>query len=307
MRRVASAAAIAASAWTVAHLRSPAVRSWRSPDLPIRRLGPLSYRIASPDVSDIGIVLLHGLVATGDVFGATPELLGAQHRVVVPDLLGFGRSLDEGRGDFSTAAHLAALDALIDHELGDRRIRIGAHSMGSALALRWAAANPHRVERVVCVGAPMWPDADSATAALGALGPMGKSLVLDDGLARAVCSFNCRHRSLAGLLSAAVTPRWPIAVARQASLHTWPAYIAALEEQIINCPWSELLATLAEQGVPVHLIKGDRDTIGDVELLDEIATWPGVDVSIVDGDHTLPAADPHLLANHLSRTAGESS
>ena len=217
-----------------------------------------------------------------------------------PDLLGFGRSLDEHRTDFSTAAHLEALDDLIDHELRGRKLRIGAHSMGSALALRWAAANPDRVERVVCVGAPIWPDADSAKAALGALGPMGKSLVLDDRLARAVCSFNCRHRTLAGLLSAAAAPRWPIPVARQASLHTWPAYITALEDQIINCPWNELLDTLAEQEVPVRLIKGDRDTIGDPDLLNEIATRAGVDVSIVAGDHTLPAADPNLLVEELT-------
>ena len=301
MRRVAATVAIAgASAWTAAHLQLPAVRAWQSPDLPIRRHGPLSYRATGPDDAEIGIVLLHGLVATGDVFGATPALLGAQHRVVVPDLLGFGRSLDEHRTDFSTAAHLDALDALIDQELGARRIRIGAHSMGSALALRWAAANPHRVDRVVCVGAPIWPDADSAKAALGTLGPMGKSLVLDDRLARTVCSFNCRHRTLAGLLSAAVAPRWPIPVARQASLHTWPAYIAALEDQIINCPWHDLLDTLTSEKVPVHLVKGDRDSIGDPDLLDALDTRTGVDVTIVAGDHTLPAAAPKLLVHALS-------
>ena len=129
---------------------------------------------------------------------------------------------------------------------------------------------------------------------------MGKSLVLDDRLARTVCSFNCRHRTLAGLLSAAAAPRWPIPVARQASLHTWPAYIAALEDQIINCPWHDLLDTLASEEVPVHLIKGDRDSIGDPELLDALGTRAGVDVTIVNGDHTLPAAAPSLLVGELS-------
>lgn len=299
MRRAAATAAIATSAWTLAHLRSPAVQAWQPPDLPLRRHGPLSYRITGPDDADIGILLLHGLVATGDVFGVTPELLGAQHRVVVPDLLGFGRSLDEHRTDFSTTAHLDALDNLIDHELGHRSIRIGAHSMGSALALRWAAANPDRIDRVVCIGAPLWPDAERAKAALGTLGPMGKSLVLDDRLARAVCSFNCRHRTLAGLLAAAFAPRWPIPVARQASLHTWPAYITALEDQIINCPWHQLLDKLAENLVPVRLIRGEDDTIGDRSCFLEAASRPGVDVIIVPGDHTLPTAEPNLLVDAL--------
>lgn len=299
MKRVATAAALAASAWAIVHRRSPAVHAWRAPDLPIRRHGPLSYRVAGPGDAETGVVLLHGLVATGDVFGATPGILAQQHRVVVPDLLGFGRSLDEHRTDFSTTAHLDALDDLLSHELAGKQVRIGAHSMGSALALRWAAANPHRVERVVGVGPPIWPDADTARNALGRLGPMGRSLILDRRIAHAICSFNCRHRNLAGLLSAAIAPRWPIPIARQASLHTWPAYIDTLQEQIIDCPWPELLDRLAAAHTPVHLIRGDRDGIGDTGYIQGLATIPGVDVVTVPGDHTLPATQPRLLVDAL--------
>jgi len=299
MRRVAATAALASAGWTIAHNRSPAVRAWQRPSLPLRRHGPLTYRAAGPADADTGILLLHGLVATGDVFGATPAILAQKHRVVVPDLLGFGRSIDEDRADFSTTAHLAALDDLIDHELGDRRIRIGAHSMGSGIALRWAATNPARVDRVVCVGPPIWPDADSAQDALSRFGPMGKSLILDDRIARAICSFNCRHRTTSGILSAAIAPRWPIPIARQASLHTWPAYLTALQEQVIDCPWNELTETLAIEKIPVRLIKGDRDTIGDPTYLDELGDRPGIIVDTAPGDHTLPTADPNLLVHAL--------
>lgn len=299
MRRVAPAVGITAAAWTTAHRRSPAVRAWQPSELPVLQHGPLRYRSAGPDGADTGILLLHGLVATGDVFGETPSLFARNHRVVVPDLLGFGRSLDEHRTDFSAAAHLGALDDLVTHELGDRRIRIGAHSMGSALALRWAAANPDRVDHVVCLGAPIYRDADAANRALSDFGLMGRSLILDDRIARAICAFNCRHRTIAGLVSAVVAPRWPIPIARQASLHTWPAYIAALEEQIINCPWSDLVEQLAQANVPIRLIKGSRDSIGDPALLQELGARTGIDVTIVAGDHTLPAANPTLLVNSL--------
>lgn len=300
MRRVAAALGIAGATWAMIHQRAPAVRSWQRPDLPVLRHGPLNYRCAGPDDADIGVVLLHGLVATGDVFGETPSLLATNHRVVVPDLLGFGRSLDEQRSDFSTAAHLDALDDLITHELGDRRVRIGAHSMGSALALRWAAEKPDRVDRVVCLGPPIYPNADAARSALGELGPMGRSLILDDRIARAICTFNCRHRTLAGLLSALAAPRWPIPIARQASLHTWPAYISAIEEQIINCPWGDLVATLVQQRVPIRLVRGDRDPIGEPDVLRTLGSLAAIDAALVDGDHTLPAARPTLLVDALS-------
>ncbi len=300
MRRVASAVGISGATWAIIHQRAPAVQAWQPPDLPVLRHGPLHYRCAGPGDADIGILLLHGLVATGDVFGAIPSLLARNHRVVVPDLLGFGRSIDEQRTDFSTAAHLDALDDLITHELGDRPIRVGAHSMGGALALRWAAANPDRVDRVVCLGPPIYPDADTARSALGELGPMGRSLILDDRIARAVCAFNCRHRHLAGLLSALAAPRWPIPIARQASLHTWPAYISAIEDQIINCPWGDLVDTLVGQRVLLHLVKGDRDPIGDPDVLRELGSLAGVDLTIVAGDHTLPLSKPAMLVNALS-------
>ena len=295
----AALAALAAAAWMTAHRRSPAVRRWRPPAGPIQRHGPLAYRVAGCRDADTGVLLVHGLVATGDVFGGTPSLLGRRHRVLVPDLLGFGRSLDEHRTDFSSEAHLDALWGLVDDELGGRTLRIGAHSMGSALALRLAAARPDRIERVVCIGPPAWPDPASARAALGVFGPMGRSLVLDDRLARAVCAFNCRHRTLAGLLAAIGTPRWPIPVARQASLHTWPAYIDAVREQIVDFPWSDLVDAVADLGVPVRFVKGTTDSIGDDDFLGSLATRPGIDLLWVGGDHTLPAARPDLLVDAL--------
>ncbi len=299
MGRVATAATVAASAWTVVHHRSPAVRRWQRPDQPIGRHGPLSYRCGGPEDAEIGVVLLHGLVATGDVFGIAPTLLGGQHRVLVPDLLGFGRSLDEQRTDFSVAAHLEALEDLITSTLGDRRIRVGAHSMGSALALHWAAAHRDRVDRVVCIGPTIWADPAAARAGLGELGPMGRALALDGRIAQAVCSFNCRHRAIAGLLSAAIAVSWPIPIARQASLHTWPAYRHAVEDLIIDCPWSELLRSLAEASVPVSLIRGADDPVGDPAAIRSLADRFGIETTVVEGDHSLPASHPTLLVDAL--------
>ena len=122
---------------------------------------------------------------------------------------------------------------------------------------------------------------------------------LDDRLARAVCAFNCRHRTLGGVLAAIGTPRWPIPVARQASLHTWPAYIDAVREQIIDCPWTDLVDAAADLGVPVRFVKGTVDSIGDDDFLGSLATRPGIDLLWVGGDHTLPAARPDLLVDAL--------
>lgn len=54
--------------WALRHCRSPAVQSWRPPQLPGARAGSLYARVDGDD--DRVAILLHGLVSTGGVFGA---------------------------------------------------------------------------------------------------------------------------------------------------------------------------------------------------------------------------------------------
>ncbi len=251
---IATGASVAA--WHLRHRRSTAVRSWRPSNLPRRRIGALSCRTGGAGES--GVLLLHGLVATGDIFGTIPDRLAHMHCVAVPDLLGFGASLDEQRSDFGTAAHLQAIGRVVDEAFGGRRLRIGAHSMGSALALRWATANPERVALVVCFGAPMWPTNAAARRSLASAGPMARSFLTDTRVARRICEFNCRHRTLSGWIAAVLAPRWPSDIARQASQHTWPAYRQAMEQQILHDDWASLLSGAAEAGIEVHLVWGRR-------------------------------------------------
>ena len=287
----------AAATWALRHQSSPAVRSWRPSQLPLGRTrSGLAYRYGSPEASTSTVVLLHGMVATGDVFGTIPDLLAHSRRVLVPDLLGFGRSLDESRSDFSTDAHLHALDELLDHAAPSGRISIGAHSMGSAIALRLAARHHDRVDRVVCIGAPIWPTRDAARSSLGRLGAMSRAFLFDEQIAQRICHFNCEHRTLAGYLSAIAAPRWPIPIARQASLHTWSAYIQTLNDQILECSWDQLIGELDAAGIPVSFIRGDQDPIGDPDYIAALAdNHAYLTARVVSGDHTLPAADPTLL------------
>lgn len=293
------AMAVAVSAWAIAHRRSPAVRAWRPPMLPGAQVGRVWCRTGGS--GSTGVVLLHGLVSTGDVFGSGVDELAQRHVVAVPDLLGFGRSLDRGATDFDSDAHLSALDEAIAQACGDRPLLLGAHSMGSTLAVRWAVRSPTRVSRIVCLGAPLWPSSQVANEALGALGPMARALLIDGRLAKGMCELNCAHRTLSGWIAASVAPRWPVPIARQASLHTWEAYVQAVHQQILHDDWPTLLRSLDEARIPVEMVWGDRDPIGDVGYAERLASEiPLLTVRrISDADHTLPAARPRLLPSLL--------
>jgi len=287
-------------AWTLQHRRSDAVRNWSPPGLPGQKFGPLHARTGG--TGDRGILLLHGLVSTGDVFGAEYEVLAASHRLVVPDLLGFGRSLDTTRAAFSPDDHLDALDELAERTgLLDRPLTIGAHSMGSALALRWAARHPGSVERIVCWGAPIHQSPEAARSELSG-NMMVRLFALDTAAARAACAASCRHRTAAGWLAAALEPKLPVPLTRAASLHTWPAYHDAMVGLVIETDWDRLIDELVEAGIGIRLVWGSDDAVGDRDHADAI-TRPraGAEMTIVPGaDHHLPLSHPFVCLDDLT-------
>ena len=295
---VATVAAAPAS-WIARHQLSPAVRTWTSSALAPDTTGPLFARAGGD--GDRAVVLLHGLVSSGDVFGAAYDKLASTHRLVVPDLLGFGRSMDVNRSAFSIDDHLDALDQLAERTgLFERRWTIGAHSMGSALALRWAERHAHRIDRVVCWGAPLYPSADAALAHISG-SAMARLFVLDTGWAEQVCAVSCRHRTAAGWFTAAFEPTLPVPIARSVALHTWPAYRDAMRHFVLEADWQGHLSCLDDSDTAVDLVWGIDDAVGDSNFAISLASaTSNTTVTLVPGaDHHLPLTDPELCRDHL--------
>jgi pimeloyl-ACP methyl ester carboxylesterase len=231
-------------------------------------------------------VLLHGLVSTGGIFGSEYDSLTSQGPVIVPDLLGFGGSMDHERDDFGPEAHLDALDELMaELGLGDEQFSIGAHSMGSPLAMRWAARHPTRARRVVCWGAPVYPSEEAAFETIASSGMMARLFVLDTGVAQRACAMSCRHRSAAGWLTALSEPTLPVPISRAVPLHTWPAYRDSINGLVLKTDWNLLLPMVAERA-EVKLIWGGRDSVGDPAYAAELVE--GVVEIVADADHHLP-------------------
>jgi haloalkane dehalogenase len=79
-----------------------------------------------------------------------PVLTAAGHRVVAPDLVGFGRSdKPTERTDYTYARHVAWLTSHVLDELDLRDITLVCQDWGGLLGLRLVAAAPDRFARVV--------------------------------------------------------------------------------------------------------------------------------------------------------------
>jgi len=93
------------------------------------------------------LLLVHGLMVTGEMFEPVIEYFATRHRVIVPDLRGHGRS--RGLAPPYTAAQLASdLSRLLDH-LGIDSTAVLGYSHGGAIAQQLALDYPTRCNRLV--------------------------------------------------------------------------------------------------------------------------------------------------------------
>ncbi|WP_324276989.1 alpha/beta hydrolase [Blastococcus brunescens] len=298
--------AAAASWWALRHQRSQAVARWTPGGGRQRRAGPLHVRVLGS--GEPVLLLLHGLAGAGNGFGAAYDELAEAATVVVPDLLGFGGSM-EATGPTDAQAHIAALDAALTAlGLQDRPTVVAGHSMGGVLAIRWAAAHRLRVRAVLTFGAPLYVNRTEADAHIGAIGPMEALLAGDGPLSRAACAWMCRHRTLASWLAVAYRPDLPVPVARSGVKHTWDTYSGAMDGLVRDDGWLPALDALEQ--IPLTLAAGACDPVPAPGRAAELARTRPALRSVVhpEADHVLPLTHPdwcrRLIAEALAIESG---
>ncbi len=112
-----------------------------------------------PDAAPV--LLLHGEPSWSYLYRhMIPTLVAAGHRVVAPDLIGFGRSDKPTKiEDYTYARHVGWLWALIE-ELKLEEVTLFGQDWGSLLGLRLVAEHQERFARVV-IGNGVLPDPDT--------------------------------------------------------------------------------------------------------------------------------------------------
>lgn len=128
----------------------------------------LYYYAAGTRGAGAPVVFLHGFGTSGHLWGDVVPLMPAGHRLVVVDLLGYGRS-DPAQGrPLSLAAHGERIVSLLD-ALQIREASLVGHGLGGGIAQSIAVRAPSRVSRLALVSSVAfhdWPTRDVRLARL---------------------------------------------------------------------------------------------------------------------------------------------
>jgi len=237
------------------------------------------------------VVLLHAFPLDGSMWDAERAELAKSHRVIIPDLSGFGRS-GSASPPQSLDQHADDVVGILD-SLGVERATVAGLSMGGYIAFALARRHPERLSRLILADTRAAPDSPE--------GRRGRdeniALVQRDGVAPLV------ERLLPKLLSPqappAVVERVRALGSRQSAVALTSA-LAAMRDRPDSTP---LLAKIA---VPTLVIVGEADAISPpAEARAIAAALPAGQLAVIDGaGHLANLESPAAFMTAMRRGLG---
>ena len=123
-----------------------------------------TYDLADQQIGSEGpaLVFLHGIAGSGRYWAPRIMPLAKSFRLFMPDLLGFGRS-PWPEAQYTIALHVSTVRQYLARVgLDGEPITIVGHSLGSILALEYAARFPGNVQSLVLFNLPCYENAHEA-------------------------------------------------------------------------------------------------------------------------------------------------
>lgn len=126
-----------------------------------RRLTPVSIAGLRTSVLDEGmgdpIVLLHGIPTHAFLWRDVARVTAREHRVIAPDLLGFGFADKPEGADLSPAGQARFIGGVLE-ELGVESYALAGHDYGALVAADLLATHRERVTQLVILNTSFWSE-----------------------------------------------------------------------------------------------------------------------------------------------------
>jgi 2-hydroxymuconate-semialdehyde hydrolase len=242
------------------------------------------------------LIFLHGLPTSSHLWRDVVPLMPSGHRMVVVDLLGFGRSDRPTGADLSIRGHAERTIALLD-ALRIERAAIVGHDVGGGIAQHLAVRHPTRVSRLALIDAVAFDDWPTR----------------DVKLAKAPLPLT-RHLPATWILTIMRTDLLRGYVDRERGEHSLEQYARPFTSPegrdmfvehllaLTSADTVSLAPRLGEIVAPTAVIWGAHDPFLDVSIarrLNEAIAGSTLDI-IPDGRHFTPEESPETIASILT-------
>jgi pimeloyl-ACP methyl ester carboxylesterase len=238
----------------------------------------IRYRVIGPD-SGTPMLLLHGYTDRVEMWSGTADSLARTHRVIVPDVRGFGRSVPS---DSTTPYGQAMVDdqvALLE-ALDVQRVHLVGYSMGGLLSANMVLRHPERIASATFVAGAFFEDSAETTRVLE---PSIAALETEEGL---IPFFRY------------IMPSWPdsllIPAARQYFADNDRTALVRVARSLgsLALDWAAVRRTT----VPAVIVVGTKDGVFDMSQR-MAARWPGARYLEAQGaDHADISLRPEAIA-----------
>ena len=242
------------------------------------------------------LVLIHGFPTSSHLWQDLVPLLPEGRRVVVLDLLGYGRSDPPGDLSLRIKAHADRLLVLLDL-LGINRACLIGHDIGGGIAQAVAVKAPHRVSHLCLIGSVAFDDWPSREVKMArATLPLTRHLpatwllgVLKTDLARGYVDADVAARSIDRYIKSFSTP---------AGRDLLVAHLDALN----SADTIEIGARLGLVPAPTAIVHGAHDPFVSVSTARRLhQAIRGSTLEVLDaGRHFLPEESPERLAELIA-------
>ncbi|MFN0147335.1 MAG: alpha/beta fold hydrolase [Dehalococcoidia bacterium] len=192
------------------------------------------------------LLLLHGLTGSSASWMRLAPLLPA-FRLVIPDLLGFGRS-PKPDSPYDLDAHCAALAPIIAQT---RPVAAIGHSMGGVIALALLQRCPE-IGAGVLICPALYESREQALAVVEHAPWLQRLSLHSPRMARVACEASCMLRPVLRPIAPLFVRDLPAAVVRAGLDHTWTSYSRSLDRVVLSGLGRSLVSGVGGRVTLVH-------------------------------------------------------
>ena len=256
----------------------------------------LYYYAAGTRGAGAPVVFLHGFPTSGHLWGDVVAQMPAGHRIVVVDLLGYGRSDPPGSRALTLQAHAKRVVGLLDALRVSSACIVG-HDLGGGIAQSLAINWPERVSQLALVDSVAfagWPARDVRTARR----LMWLVRKLPTNWLLPIVRADLERGYYDPTRSAHSIDKYQRPFNSEEGRKVFLQHLAALDSRETQA----LGARLGEIRVPTSVIWGVDDPYLPVQLGHRLAAAiPGAElVAIDDARHFTPEDSPRDIARHVA-------